>query len=95
LENYFTILNGQSVLKNVYTNDELVSHYPWLSIIDKIYPGNRQRKSVYRPNGSIVPITTVENLIYQHVFSILQQKCPIETAIKNLRKEIELLIHNE
>ena len=23
LENYFTILNGQSVLKNVYSNDEL------------------------------------------------------------------------
>lgn len=95
LENYFTILNGQSVLKNVYTNDELVSHYPWLSIIDKIYPGNRQRKSIYRTDGSIVPITTVEHIIYKHVTNILQHKSPIETAIKDLRLEIEFLIHHQ
>ncbi|MHC1771595.1 MAG: extracellular solute-binding protein [Flexilinea sp.] len=93
LENYFTILNGQSVLKNVYSNDELVNHYPWLSIVDKIYPGNRQRKSVYRSDGKIVPITMIESIIYKYITNILQQNVSIDNAIKNLRLEIEILLH--
>ncbi len=92
MSKYFTILDGQSPLKNVYTNDELANHYPWLPLIYKTYPGNRQRKSVRKPDGSLVPITMIEALIYKHIMNILQQNASIDDAMAALHKDLSALM---
>ncbi len=92
MSKYFTILDGQSPLKNVYTNDELANHYPWLPLIYKTYPGNRQRKSVKKPDGSLVPITVIEALIYKHIMDILQQNASTDDAMTALHKDLSALM---
>ncbi len=92
MSKFFTILDGQSPLKNVYTNDELANHYPWLPLIYKSYPGNRQRKSVRKSDGSLVPITAIETLIYKHIMNILYQDTSTDEAMAALSSELSVLI---
>ena len=43
MSRYFTILEGQSTLTEVYQNDELINLYPWLPLLLKTYPHCRER----------------------------------------------------
>lgn len=92
MSKYFTILDGQSPLKNVYTNDELANHYPWLPLIYKSYPGNLQRKSFKKLDGTLVPITQIEYYIYKHMMLILQKNAPVDEAMVELHKDLTSLI---
>jgi len=92
MSTYFAILNGQSPLKNTYTNDELANHYPWLPIIYKTYSGNMQRKSVKLQDGSFVPITKIEEPIYRHIMNILLHNVSIDDAMDALNQELLALL---
>jgi multiple sugar transport system substrate-binding protein len=92
MSKFFAILDGQSPLKNVYTNDELANHYPWLPLIYKTYLGNKQRKSIVKQDGSLVPITVIEALIYRHVMSILRQDASTDDAMAALSDELWELV---
>lgn len=92
LGNYFAILNGQSPMRQAYLNDELANHYPWLPIIYRSYETNRQRRSMRRPDGTLVPITEVERLIFKCVSDILQNNCSAADGIKHLTARINELI---
>ncbi len=92
MSNYFAVLDGQSPLENVYINDELANHYPWLPIIYRSYETNRQRKSFTRGDGVFVPITDVEHAIYRAIDDILQKNCSIDDALKHLSHNIEQLL---
>jgi multiple sugar transport system substrate-binding protein len=91
MSNYFAVLDGQSPLENVYINDELANHYPWLPIIYRSYETNRQRKSYLSNTGVFVPITDVEHAIYKSIDDILQKNCSIEDALKRLTARIDHL----
>lgn len=91
MSNYFAILDGQSPLENVYNNDELASHYPWLPIIYRSYETNHQRQSFTRSDGVFVPITDVEHAIYKAIDDILQENCSIDDALKHLTNDINFL----
>lgn len=91
MSNYFAVLDGQSPLENVYMNDELANHYPWLPIIYRSYETNRQRKSYLSGTGVFVPITDVEHAIYKSIDDILQKNCSIEDALKRLTARIDHL----
>ena len=92
LSKFFAILDGQSPLKNVYTNDELANHYPWLPLIYRTYSGNKQRKSIIKRDGSLVPITVIEALIYKHVMSILCQNASTDVAMTALNNDLLNLV---
>ena len=92
MSKYFTILDGQSPLKNVYTNDELANHYPWLPLIYKSYPGNLQRKSLKKSDGTLVAITRIESLIYKYIMLILEKSVSIEDAMLELHKDLVSLM---
>ena len=89
MSNYFAVLDGQSPLENVYINDELANHYPWLPIIYRSYETNRQRKSFLRSDGAFVPITNVEHSIYRAIDDILQTNCSVDDALKRLSVSID------
>ena len=89
MSNYFAVLDGQSPLENVYINDELANHYPWLPIIYRSYETNRQRKSFLRSDGEFIPITSVEHAIYRSIDDILQKNCSIDDALKQLTLSID------
>jgi multiple sugar transport system substrate-binding protein len=92
MSSYFAILDGQSPLKNVYTNDELANHYPWLPLIYKTYSGNKQRRSVQRQDGTLAPITVIEALIYKHIMDILRDNTSVDDAMAALNIELFALM---
>ena len=92
MSKYFTILDGQSPLKNVYTNDELANHYPWLPLIYKSYAGNLQRKSLKKLDGTFVPITQIESLIYRYIMLILEKNVSIDEAMSELHQDLVSLV---
>lgn len=92
MSSYFTILDGQSPLKNVYTNDELSNHYPWLPLIYRTYPGNMPRKSIKSRNGVLVPITEIEALIYKHIMKILRSDVSVDDAMEALSVELSRMV---
>ena len=94
MSSYFAILDGQSPLKNVYINDELANHYPWLPLIYQTYSGNKQRRSVRRKDGSLVPITRIEALIYKHIMNILQFDASVDDAMAVLNSDLTALMQN-
>ncbi len=92
MSNYFAILDGQSPLKVVYKNDELANHNPWLPLIYKTFSGNKQRQSVRNRNGSLVPITIIEAMIYKHILNILRNNTPVEQEMSALQSELAALV---
>lgn len=92
MSSYFAILDGQSPLKNVYTNDELANHYPWLPLIYKTYSGNKQRKSVKRRDGTLIPITLIETLIYEQIMNIIVKNVSVDDAMATLSSELSALL---
>lgn len=92
LSNYFAILDGQSPLESVYRNDEMTSHYPWLSLICEGYPFNRKRESLHRTDGSLLPVTTMEDVVYRHITRLLQHDCTVEEAAQCMQIELRDLL---
>ena len=94
MSRYFTILDGQSPLKNVYTNDELATHYPWLPLIYKTYAGNVQRKSIKGKDGSLISITLVEALIYQYIMKILRDGESVDNMMAKLSDDLNKMVNS-
>ncbi len=92
MSNYFTILEGQSPLKNVFFNDEMLNHYPWLTLIYDTYSYNRQRKSIVK-NNSRVPIILFEKIVYENIVLILDGKLSMEDALLKMQQELEALVN--
>ncbi len=91
MSNYFTILDGQSSLKDVYENDELVNLYPWLPLILNIYSMCKERNGIMTEEG-IVPITSIESIIYNNTVRVLKKDISQNNAIQNMKSELESLI---
>lgn len=92
MSSYFAILDGQSPLKNVYTNDELANHYPWLPLIYKTYAGNMQRRSVKNKDGALIPITVIEAMIYEQLMGIITQNESTDDALAALNSQLLTLL---
>lgn len=94
MSTYFAILDGQSPLQNVYSNDELVNHHPWLPLIYKTYDSNRKRSSITSRNGRLIPITQIEQVLYEKIKAQLTGRSNLEQTVKTLQLEIEKLKNN-
>ena len=51
-----------------------------------------QRKSIKKPDGSLVLITEVESMIYEHIMQILKKNVAIDDALFNLHKGLSSLM---
>lgn len=89
MSTYFAILDGQSPLQNVYSNDELVNHHPWLPLIYKTYDSNRKRSSITDRSGHLIPITQIEQIIYEKIRVLLNGSSDLETTVRSLQMEID------
>lgn len=91
MSTYFAILDGQSPLQNVYLNDELVNHHPWLPLIYKTYDSNRKRSSITDRSGRLIPITQIEQILYDKIRALLNGSSDLEQTVRSLQTEIEKL----
>jgi len=92
MNNYFTIMEGQSALREVYENDELINLYPWMPLILKSYNNCIERKSLVLDDDKVIPITSIEEILYKHIRDVISNKAQIDHSIEAMQKELELLI---
>ena len=92
LNNYFTILNGQSAIQSVYEHDELINLYPWLSLMLKAYPDCRVRESKRINGEKIIPVTSIEKILYKHIYNMLETDCDAQSVQERIFEDMTLLL---
>lgn len=86
---YFALLGGQSAVAGTYTNDELVSLYPWLPLYHSAYAYASPMKMTAR--GRTVSADRVDTAVCRHAWTLLEGACTPEEALNRTRKELETL----
>jgi len=92
LNNYFTILNGQSAIQSVYEHDELINLYPWLSLMLKAYPDCRIRESKSISEDMIIPVTSIEEILFKHIYNMLKTDCEAQNVQEKIFDDMTSLV---
>lgn len=83
----FTLLGGISPCKSVYTNDELLDLYPWLSMVPQNYTNAVSR---HMPKG--VDDNQVENILGRAIKNAIFGVCSPQEAMEYAQNDLEKLI---
>lgn len=91
IANYFSILVGQSVISDIFENDELQSVYPWLPLFHEVYGETRPVLPPIRKGKPIIPLPEIEHIICEGVYEIMNQGIPIVDAIQQSHQALRKL----
>jgi multiple sugar transport system substrate-binding protein len=91
---YFTILEGQSPLVDLYKNDDLLKLYPWLTLIYDIYDSCNIRIGPYKHGGKVIPQDRIEYLMCKPMYRAMKKKCTVEEALSISQRELEELFES-
>lgn len=69
---YYTILGGQSTVKSVYQNSEIIGLYPWMTMTRQQPARSFARCGPPPQNGVLVPTEQVEHVICDVVRNVVQ-----------------------
>lgn len=86
---YFALLGGQSAVASTYTNDELVSLYPWLPLYHSAYAYAGPMEMPSR--GGIVSADRVDAAVCRHAWALLEGSCSAAEALCRTRQELETI----
>jgi multiple sugar transport system substrate-binding protein len=67
LSHYFTLLEGQSPHEEIYDNDELLNHYPWLSLVNATKENPQLRRAPYSSRKKVIPIPEIERILFDSI----------------------------
>ena len=88
---YFSLLGGQSAITSTYTNDELVSLYPWLPLYHSAYASAKSTVLPPLPNGRIISADQVDAIVCRWAGDMLDGSLTPEEALLHTRQELETL----
>lgn len=86
---YFALLGGQSAVASTYTNDELVSLYPWLPLYHSAYAYAKPMAMPTR--GTVVSADRVDAAVCRWAWEMLEGRCTPEEALHRTREDLEHL----
>lgn len=92
--NYFTLLEGQSAIKNVYQNDELIKLYPWMPLYYSVYEHTKPVVPPYQENKTVISQEKIEHIVCQWIYKIISNQLPIPKAIIETHKELIALFES-
>lgn len=81
IANYMAVLTGQSAVKEIFENDELVSLYPWLKTYREIYGRARAIIPPFAPGKSIIPQGEIDRILYALVYDIVENREDIAASV--------------
>lgn len=88
IANYFTLLEGQSAIKNVFKNDELTKLYPWLPLYYSVYKYTKPVIPPYQKGKAVIPQDMLEKIVSKWIYEIIKDNVTIPKAIKNTHLEL-------
>lgn len=95
MSGYFALNGTLGAVANTYCNDELVKLFPWLPLYQA---ANKNTRTVFPSviNGkSVIPSTSIDEIVCRWVYQMMDKKCSVEDAIQNTQWELEAFIAQE
>ena len=90
--NYMTMLGGCSAISSTYSNDELVSLYPWLPLYYDMYKYSKPTIPPTLENNIVIPQDLIDDIVYKWIIKLLDEELSINEAITNTHQELEALV---
>ncbi len=88
---YFSLLGGQPAITSTYTNDELVSLYPWLPLYHSAYASARSTVPPPLSNGRIISADQADAIVCRWAGTMLEGSLTPEEALLETQQELETL----
>ena len=79
--NYFTLLGGQPAISSIFTNDELITLYPWLPLYQAAYQYTMPVLPPCRSGGKIIPQDKIDSILFEHATALIDDAIDVTTAI--------------
>ncbi len=89
---YVTLLGGHSAVASSYTNDVLLSLYPWLQLYQSMSGCAKPILPPTLKNGKVIPLVEIDEIIGKWVYRLLDTDMEIVEAIKCTHQELEELV---
>ncbi|MEE0201506.1 MAG: extracellular solute-binding protein [Muricomes sp.] len=87
VNNYLTILDGQTAHMEPYHNPEFIRLYPWMKYTENSFKYCRNRIQVYKKNAMIIPQNEIDNLLYLILMDIEMNDYTVEDALYKAQTE--------
>ena len=81
INNYLTILDGQTAHRAPYHKPEFLRLYPWMIYTEESFSYSKNRISPYKKNRLSIPQNKIDNLLYHTFMDILIHGKSIEEAL--------------
>ena len=94
ISSYFAIMQGQSPMVGLYSNNELIKMYPWLTLILDTYKYCRIRKGPYKEGSRVIPQNKLGSAITNSLYSILKYENSVTNAVSVAQRELEVLFES-
>jgi len=79
--NYFTLLGGQPAINSLFTNDELITLYPWLPLYQSAYKYTTPVVPPYRSGRQIISQDKIDSVLFEHATALIDDETDVTTAI--------------
>lgn len=89
--NYFTLLGGQPAVNSIFTNDELITLYPWLPLYHSAYKYTVPVVPPYKSERQIISQDKIDEIIYKHAIDLVNDESDVSTAIARTHKDLNTL----
>lgn len=89
--NYFTLLGGQPAINSIFTNDELITLYPWLPLYHSAYKYTMPVLPPYKSGMQIISQDKIDSIIYEHAINLVDNEHDISETISRTHNDLSTL----
>jgi multiple sugar transport system substrate-binding protein len=86
--NYFTLLGGQPAINSLFTNDELVTLYPWLPLYHAAYKYTMPVIPPYKSGRQIISQDKIDSILFAHATDLIDDRIDVTTAISRTHEDL-------
>ena len=92
--NYFTLLGGQPAINSLFTNDELITLYPWLPLYHSAYKYTMPVVPPYKNGLQIISQDKIDSILFSHAMELIDDNIDVATAISRTHKDLTALFQS-
>lgn len=92
--NYFTLLGGQPAINSIFTNDELITLYPWLPLYHSAYKYTLPIVPPYKSGRQIISQDKIDSILFKHAVALIDDELDVSTTIMKTHEDLIALFRN-
>lgn len=88
IANYLVIIAGQSVLNKVFSNNELITLYPWLPLYKAAYDYAEPLLPPVKHGRVIITQNEIDHIIADNLYALMEGKLTVEETVYNTERQL-------